>query len=138
MAEYPAIFEMVSATIAGVTTSTSTPVVGMSVYREADILLDITSTSGTGTLAVYIDSQLVGTKWINLAQFTVSTGTDIKHMHLSRSRDATVDVIVTSNAGAGTVRRIGWGDSMRVRYDISGASAGTSTMVLAVWFSGIK
>ncbi|MDP3064745.1 MAG: hypothetical protein Q8O40_16315 [Chloroflexota bacterium] len=110
--------------------ATGTAAVGLAPYRDADVLVDVTVASGTAaTLDVYLDSRLDGTGWSNLGRLTAITGTAKALIHLSK-RQAAVEIAGgVSDAGAGTVRAIGWGDDLRVRRNITGTTPSFSARV---------
>ena len=117
-----------------VTTASTGTVTGVSKYRALDILVNVTATGGaTATLAVFIDTQFASGVWSNLAAGTLQTTAGQQVIHLFKPSVTTV-MVVTADAAAGTARAIGWGDNLRVRYTISGA---TSTFDFAVWLNGV-
>ena len=115
------------------TNGTSSAVTGLGVFKEADVLVDVTSVSGTSpTLDLYIDGRLAGgTAWVNVARLTQITTANQIAVHLSKAQGTNTEVSVTSDAGAGTLRRIGWGDAMRVRRVIGGTGPSISATVYA-------
>ncbi len=113
--------------------ATGTIAVGLAPYKDADVLVDVTAAAGTAaTLDVYLDSRLDGTSWSNLGRLTAITGTAKALVHLSK-RQAAVEIPGGgSDAGAGTIRAIGWGDDLRIRRDITGT---TPSFTARVWLS---
>lgn len=116
------------------TTATLGTATGLGVFKDMDILINVTATGGsTATLTVYIDSRLDGTTWSNLAAGAIMTTADTQVVHLTKRNPATA-INVNAVAGAGTVRAIGWADDLRVRYTLTGA---TSTADFRVWANGV-
>lgn len=121
-------------TASATTTATIGTITGLGAYRELDILVDVTGTSGTAsTLTVYVDSRLDGTTYKNIGAGTLMTTISSQVIHLTKRQVSGV-AQVTALAGAGTVRAIGWADDVRVSYTMEGT---TSAMTFRVWFNGI-
>lgn len=121
-------------TASAATTALVGSITGIGAFRDLDILVDVTGTSGTAsTLTVYVDSKLDGTTYANIGAGTLMTTVSSQVIHLTK-RQANGVSMVTALAGAGTVRPIGWGDDIRVTYTVEGT---TSAMTFRVWFNGI-
>jgi len=111
----------------GTGSGTGTTTIGLGVYKECDLFLDVTAAAGgtdtaDRTLAIFIDTRLDGTNYTNIAQFN-GTGSVVQyHIHLTKQFQTTADLNVTADAGAGTIRAVGWADDLRVRRDITGTS----------------
>lgn len=94
-------------------------------YRTMIIQLDVTATSGTNpTLDVYIDTQLDGSTWINMAhftQFTTVTGRRALQLSETTAGQAT-DWDATAAVAAGTTRQGPWGSNIRVSWVITGVT----------------
>ena len=114
-------------------TFTSTAFANIGGFYNLDILIDVTATGGsTATLTSFIDSRLDGTTWVNLAQGATHTTASRQVIHLTKQQTGT-SLLITTDAGVGTTRPIGWGDDIRYRYSVGGA---TSTFTFRVWFCG--
>ena len=105
--------------------------VGMGAFSEVDLHVNVTVGTGTSpTLDLFVDSRLDGTNWTNIAHLTKVTTADKVSAHLSRRQGTNIEVVdVDTDAGAGTMRRIGWGDDVRIRRDIIGTSPSFSYTV---------
>ena len=100
-------------------------------YKQAQFLIDVTATGGaTASLTVYVDSRLDGTTYMNLAAAAVMTTASRQVVQIQKEFNANNSTIITNNAGAGTIRNVGFADDLQVRYTISGA---TSTFDARVW-----
>lgn len=104
--------------------ATGTTSRGLGVFSEMDVMARVTVGTGTSaTMDMFLDSRLDGTNYINVAHLTKFTGADTVVAHLSRRQGTSLELVdVDADAGAGTIRRIGWGDDLRVRRDITGTS----------------
>ena len=121
-------------TASATTTAVVGTATGLGAFRDLDILVDVTGTSGTAsTLTVYVDSRLDGTTYTNIGAGTLMTTISSQVIHLTKRQISGV-AMVTALAGAGTVRAIGWADDVQVRYTMAGT---TSAMTFRVWFNGI-
>ena len=121
----------------GTTTSgvagTGTWTTGLGPYKEVDVLVDVTAVGGTSPSVIfYIDSRLDGTGTLNLARFTAITTAGKAVVHLSKRQAAAQVTGMGSDAGAGTVRAIGWADDLRIRRTISGTAP---TATYRVWLN---
>ena len=107
----------------GAGTTTSTAIVGMNVYKDLDLDVVSTGVSGTTpTLNIFVDSKLDGTNLVNLSHLTEITTNTRVGIHLTR-RNANGEVgSFGSDAGAGTLRAIGWGDDIRIRAVVAGTN----------------
>ena len=115
------------------TSGTSTPVTALGAFRDVDVTVDVSAASGTSpTLDIYLDGRLDGTAYANIARLTQVTTAGQYVAHLSK-RQSAGQVTVTSDAGAGTTRAIGWGDALRVRRVIGGTSPSFSARVWGVF-----
>ena len=103
--------------------ATSTTTEGLGPFTECDVLLDVTAQAGTTpTLDILVDGRYDGTNFINIAKYTQVGGTTGKYaVHLSK-KQGSGEVNVSADAGAGTIRAIGFGDALRVRRVIAGTS----------------
>ena len=109
--------------------ATGTTVSGMGVFRDLDVILTVTLGTGTTpTLDFFLDSQLDGTNWTNSAHATQITGTGTRVLHLTK-RDPAADVQGSGDVGAGTVRALGWGNTIRSRRDITGTAPSFSATI---------
>ena len=114
------------------TAATATEVTGFGAFRDLDVQVRVTGLTGTTPTAnVLIDSKIDGTNWVNILQTVdVITGTTKLVAHLTR-RQAQGVVDVTIDAGEGTTRAIGFGDSIRVRHAVAGTTPALSYTVYA-------
>lgn len=102
--------------------ATGTTQTGLGRFKYAQVYVNVSAATGTSpTLDIYLDSRLDGTNYKNIAHLTQITGTIDYSVQLSKANLAG-QVDVTSDAGAGTIRSVGWGDDLRVRRDIGGTS----------------
>ncbi len=104
-------------------TATGTAYSGLKVFRQADVIVNVTAVVGaaTNSLIIFVDSQVDGTSWVNVAQFPVSTVASNFVAHFTRgTANAITDV--TADAGAGTIRAVGLGDTVRIRRQITGTA----------------
>ena len=127
-----------STTTAGtVTTLSSTITVGFGAMKQALVLVDVTGTGGTApTLDCFVDRQFGGTRWINVARTTLMVGPQASMIILDRSPGTGGQIgSVQADAGAGTVRSVGFGDNFRVRFSVG--SNATSQVSFAVYITGI-
>lgn len=111
---------------------TGTGTIGLSEYTQALVLVDVTAVTGvTPTIDLYLDTQLTGTTWVNLARFTAIT-TVGQYIAAITGNQVTSTLLgnVVTDAGAGTVRNMQWGDAMRER------RVTTGTFTATVWFIG--
>lgn len=93
-------------------------------YRNAQVLIDVTATGGTAsTLTVYVDSRLDGTTYMNIAASTIMTTASRQVITLQKDHTTNAFTIITGDAGAGTVRNVGWADDLQMRYSIVGTTA---------------
>lgn len=119
---------LIDFTTAG-TNQTGSAVTGLGAFRDADVHVNVSAFTGTSpTLDVYADSRLDGTNWKNLARMTQMTGTGQFFLHLTK-RQSGGEGTLTSDAGAGTIRAVGWGDDLRVRANIGGTSPSVSAVI---------
>mgnify|MGYP001563330343 CR=1 FL=1 len=127
-----------STTTAGTqTTSTGTWLSALGGLNKLMFLVDITATGGTDpTLDAFVDTDFGGTRVINVARTTLMVGPQAALIILDRS-PATGGMVASANAdaGGGTVRSVGFGDRVRVRYSIG--SNATSQVSFAVYLSGV-
>ena len=127
-----------STTTAGTqTTSTGTWLTGVGGLNHLMVLVDITATAGTDpTLDCFVDTDFGGTRVINVARSTLMVGPQAALIILDKSPATGGQVAsVNADAGAGTVRSIGFGDRVRVRYSVG--SNATSGVTFAVYISGV-
>lgn len=110
-----------------------TTLANIGAYKDADVMLDVTLGTGTSpTLDVYLDSQLDGTAWINIGHLTqITTATQVG-VHITKRQSSGQVQGIGSDAGAGTIRALGWADNLRVRRSIGGTSPSFSALV---WIS---
>ena len=102
-------------------------------FYQAQFLIDVTATGGaTATLTVYMDSRLDGTTYMNIAAAAVMTTASRQVVQIQRNFGTNISTIITGEAGAGTIRNVGFADNLQVRYTISGA---TSTFDARVWLN---
>ena len=119
---------------------TGTAKTGLGAFKEVEVLLDVTVGSGgtstaDRTLAVFLDSRLDGTNFINIGQFS-GTGSVVRYaVHLSRNQQMATGLNVTGDAAAGTFRTLGWGDDIRVRRNITGT---TPSFSYRVWVNPVS
>ena len=107
---------------------------GLGVFKTLQVQVNVLATGGsTATLSVYLDSRFDGTNWINVARATTLTTASQSLLVLTKPVTAS-EVLVTTDAGVGTVRAIGFADDLRLRHTISGA---TSTFDYTVYVNGI-
>mgnify|MGYP001563897537 CR=1 FL=1 len=111
--------------------ATGTTLSGIGVYKEIDLIVRVTTAGGTSpALNLFVDSRLDGTNWTNIAHFDEINGTPSLAVHLSRAQGTSLQILsLDSDAAAGTIRRIGWGDDMRIRRDITGTTPSFSYTV---------
>jgi len=129
---------LISTTTAGTqTTSTGTLTAGFGAMKQAIVLVDITGTGGTDpTLDCFIDSDFGGTRIINVARTTLMVGPQAAMIILDRAPGTGGQIgSINADAGAGTVRSVGFGDRIRVRYSVG--SNATSQVTFAVYITGI-
>ena len=113
------------------TNATSTVTTGLGAFRDADVMVNLSAIAGTlPSLDMYFDTRLDGTNWVNIGRLTQATGTAaiVTAVHMSKAQSAG-ETIVTADAGAGTVRSIGWADDMRVRAVVGGTSPSVTYVV---------
>ena len=112
-------------TTAGATTTANLgSVTNIAYYKYAQFVIDVVDTGGsTATLTIYIDSNLQSGTVTNLAASAVMTTASRQVLQLTKAGSANVSTIVTGEAGAGTIRNVGWADDLRVRYTITGATS---------------
>ena len=124
-----------SATV-GSGTGTGTTMSGFGAMKEVIFLVDVTGTGGSsGTLDLFIDTQLGGTRFVNIARNGLMTGTQQNLMILTRFQATGIAVAsVEADAGIGTIRP-GFGDTFRVRYTVG--SNATSQVSFNVFVSAI-
>lgn len=109
---------------------TGTALAGIGVYKDAELHFDITVGTGTtSTLALFVDSRLDGTTWINLGRLTAITTAGKADVHLTKRQTSSEILSVNSDAGAGTIRAMAWADDIRIRRDITGTSPSFSYRV---------
>lgn len=106
------------------------------VFREATILLNVTSASTLvgDTLDVFIDSSPdAGITWFNVGHFTqvLGNGGAVKHIMSLRADNpgATAVVSVTADAVAGATRQFGINDRLRPRHTTVGTGSFTYSVV---------
>jgi hypothetical protein len=101
-------------TISGQTGSSTGPAFpGMSRYTSFTVTANFST--GTGTFGIAVDTQ-VGTAWVNVARSTNLTTSGVESLVLaSRQNHTAAEVVVTSDAGGGTVRGIPLHDNVRIR-----------------------
>lgn len=127
-----------STTTAGTqTTSTGTWLSALGGLNKLQLLVDITATGGTDpTLDAFVDTDFGGTRVINVARTTLMVGPQAALIILDRSPSTGGMVAsINADAGAGTVRSVGFGDRVRVRYSVG--SNATSQVSFAVYISGV-
>ena len=108
--------------------ATTTAVLGtvsnVAEYRFAQVVIDVVNTGGsTSTLTVYLDSALHSATFTNIAASAVMTTAGRQVLQLTKAGSANVSTIVTGEAGAGTIRNVGWANNLQVRYTITGATS---------------
>ena len=127
-----------STTTAGtLTTATGTWTQGFGAMKQAIVLVDVTGTGGTDpTLDCFIDSDFGGTRVINVARTTLMVGPQAAMIILDRSPGTGGQIgSVNADAGAGTVRSVGFGDRIRTRFTVG--SNATSQVSFTVYITGI-
>mgnify|MGYP003394600642 CR=1 FL=1 len=125
-----------TATAGTQTTTVAGTLNGIGGMKAIGVMVDVTSTVGsTATLQIFVDSRLDGTLWTNLGKFDLFT-TAARSVMMLNKIDADSGIVNTLgvDAGAGTVRQVGYGDDLRVRYTISGP---TSQFNFTVFVNGI-
>lgn len=121
-------------TTAGSGSFTGTAFTNIGGFRDIDVILNVTFATGLApTLNFYLDSRLDGTNWTNLVRAADITAAGTRVIHLTK-RNAGGDVDVSGDAGAGTVRAIGWSDDIRVRYAIAPT---TGQFSFNAWLGGV-
>ena len=126
-----------STTTAGTqTTSTGTTLSGLGAMQALLAIVEVTGTGGaSGSLQVFLDSQIGGTRFINIANTGVIGSGAIAGISISRTAiGSLVNTQVGSDAGGGAARGF-FGDNIRVRYTIG--SNATSQMSFNVYITGI-
>ena len=117
-----------------ITNFAAATMLGLGAFKTLQVQVNVLATGGsTATLSVYLDSRFDGTLWVNVARATTLTTASQTILVLTKPVTAG-EVIVTTDAGVGTVRAIGFADDLRVRHTISGA---TSTFDYTVYVNGI-
>ena len=118
-------------------TATSTTQAGLSTVKDLDVFVDVTASTGaaTNSLLLFIDGRIDGTNFVNVAQFTIITAVGQAVAHLTKRNPAGAVAAVSTDAGVGTVRAIGFGDAIRVRRQITGTA--TTTFTGAVYITNI-
>ena len=132
------LLTLFSTTTAGTqTTSTGTWLTGVGGLKNLMVLVDITATAGTDpTLDAYLDTDFGGTRVINVARSTLMVGPQANMIILDKAPGTGGQIgSVNVDAGAGTVRSIGFGDRVRFRYTVG--SNATSQVSFAVYISGV-
>ena len=108
---------------------------GLGAFKEVDLIFDITATSGTTpTISFFIDTRLDGTGTTNLARLTTIGSAAAIGVHLSKVHSPAEIAILGADAGAGTIRAVGWADDLRIRHTVAGTSP---TFTYRVWFSAV-
>lgn len=114
----------------GTGTATSGSITGLGPFKDADVIVNVTAVVGaaTNTLIVFLDARLDGTNWYNVANYAVITtvGQYIAHV-TKRQSNTLVPILDTVDAGAGTIRPLGFGDAIRVRRQITGTATTSFT-----------
>ena len=132
----------------GSSSATGTTTTGFGGYRHVSIYVRFSTMTGTISLVdLYVDSRLDGTNYVNLAhltQVTSATGGTLQTViTLVKGGGTGTNILlnellgVVGDAGAGTIRNIGWGDDLRIRRDISG---GTTAPIFSytVWVNALS
>lgn len=120
-------FTLDSATTA-TSSATGTTTTGLGGFRSVDVYVRAGTITGTvSTLDLFVDSRLDGTNYVNVGHFSqiasADAGTFDRVMRLVKQPGTPVEVTgLRADAGAGTVRNIGWGNDLRIRRDISGGT----------------
>ena len=113
---------------ASTSSGTGTWSTGLGGFRQVDIYVRFSTFTGTISLVdVYVDSRIDGTNSVNVAhftQFTSATGAtaDAVARLISDVGTPVEAGALRADAGAGTIRNIGWGNDLRIRRDISGGT----------------
>ena len=104
-------------------TATSTSITSLQHFQNIAVYADVTFSQGaaTNTLILLVDARLNGTDFVNVARFTDITTAGQAIVHLTKQRTNS-EVIFAGDAGAGTVRAVGFGDAVRVRRQITGTA----------------
>ena len=118
-------FQLFSTTTAGTqTTTTAGTMLGLGAMRQVSVQLSLTTQGATVTLDCYLDSRFDGTNWINVARFPAFTANGIHSIILTKQQGASVLTTgIGLDAGAGTIREIGFADDLRARYTWTGTAA---------------
>ena len=116
-------------------TTTGTITSGLAQWKNIDIFIDVTAETGaaTTTLLVFVDGQHpTGSVTLSIAQYAAITTVGQHVIHLSKERAAGSTAAVQVDAGAGTVRAIGWGDALRIRTQLTGTDTTTVSATIYV------
>lgn len=120
-------------TASATTTANLGSATNLGFYKEAQILVDVTATGGTAsTLTIYVDSRLDGTTYMNIAAGAILTTASRQVIAIQKSRGTNASTLITGEAGAGTVREVGFADDLQVRYSVAGT---TASFDFRVWFN---
>ena len=115
-------------TTLGSAAASGTATTGLGAFKVVDVHVNIGSMTGTiSFLDILVDSRIDGTDWVNLAhlaQVTSATGSGyVTQARLVKNVTLPVEVaLLGTDAGAGTIRNIGWGDDLRIRRTVSGGT----------------
>lgn len=123
-------------TAASASTNTGT-ISGMAALSHLTVLTDISASAGVlGTMNVLIDTDLGASgTWISIAQSSIYTAGGLYAMQLAKPQATNLESTLTADAGAGTLRRMGWGNNIRIRAVVVGTA--TTTMSAIIYVSGV-
>lgn len=117
-------------TASGTTTAALGSATNIAHYQNAQVLVDVTATGGTAsTLTIYVDSRLDGTTYMNIAAGTILTTASQQIFQVTKDPATNNTTLITGDAGAGTVRNVGFADDIQVRYSVAGTTANFSFRV---------
>ena len=111
---------------------------GFGPFKHVTFFTDVTlATGAVATLNVLIDTVLGASgTWVNIAQSTIYTATGGYALQLTRNFATQAQVDLTADAGAGTLRNVGWGDKIRIRKVVTGTA--TTSVSATVYVSVVE
>lgn len=124
-------------TAASGSTSTGSGFAGFSPFGNVTIVTDVSLADGAiATMSVLVDTQIAGSgTWQAIAQSSIYTAAGMFAMQLARDHGTNLESTLTADPGVGTLRRVGWGDSIRTRVLVTGTA--TTSMSAIIYISGV-
>ena len=111
--------------------------IGVAAFSHLTVLTDVSlATGAVATMNVIVDTDLGASgTWNAIAQSSIYTAAGQYAMQIAKPQGTNLEATLTADPGAGTLRRVGWGNNLRIRSVVTGTA--TTSMSATIYISGV-